>query len=279
MPCGICRKDGHNRRTCRRNSVPISIPTPKVKVVKKKRRESMPLESKWNQEEPTLNILGMNTDWTNRHPSISTQDDLINHLVDKSNGSNMHLGVFSELGKTSSTNLIERFKGNGFNTKLAYDHIALVWSSSFEVSSLIQSKKSNSFIGEYVVSDIGKYAGVVLELPNRNRVGFLGVHSYKQKQKRLNGYNLMNKWIESVDDLDEVVIAGDFNGSKKEISSIIQGKYAFDDSQHTTKAQNSLDNIIVQTYDYQNTCVDYSTELFSHYPIQAEVSLEEQSCL
>ena len=72
MPCGICRKDGHNRRTCRRNSVPISIPTPKVKVVKKKRRESMPLESKWNQEEPTLNILGMNTDWTNRHPTRKT---------------------------------------------------------------------------------------------------------------------------------------------------------------------------------------------------------------
>lgn len=189
------------------------------------------------------------------------------------------MGVFSELGAGSSLALVDRLgRGtHGFRGKLAYDHMALVWSPSFEFAEWTTTsgrRGDKTRIGKYVISDVGKYAGVILERGSC-KVALLGVHSPKQKGKRQQSYRLMSEYIEQYgDDVDEVIVAGDFNGNQSQVSEYISGKFAFDETTTTTKSNLCLDNIVVQNWDYHHTLVDRSNTLFSHYPISGAIGVE-----
>lgn len=220
--------------------------------------------------ENEINVLSVNGDWSNRSAELSDQTSLSNHMISVFNKFSMNLGVVSEVRAGSSKEILSRSGYGGKITKPGYDHMVLLWSPNFDVVERFRSRSSKNFIGEYYESKEGKYSGVILEHENY-ALAFFGIHSpRKQVNKRKESYRLLSKCIETCRDyVDDVIVAGDFNGNKREISEYIKGNYAFDCP--TTKSNMALDNIITQSSEYRKTLVDRSCPLLSHYPINGVV--------
>lgn len=275
MACSICRKAGHNKRTCSETGVakliysPSKVPSvqlpisPPKNTTKPLQLAQLPVKKSNNDDSISIPIAALNLDGSNRNAlvnSVATCQNYVSELL--SNTLNMPELI------TLSEAPTKRFCIPGYqqdNVSLNRDHTVTLWDTT----------KWRHM--ETHDSKMGKYIGIKLQsVANPNYyLMHLSTHLPHKKNKAL----ARNMLLRAVDELpqqceiNDIVVSGDMNATPLELSSMFSSDYHVlfsDQDPCTTNKQMRKDNIIVPA-DF--TCnmkhVHGDIDMFSHFPIAA----------
>lgn len=206
----------------------------------------------------------LNSDWSNRHPSINTIDKLCAEIVQIYSVETDFLSL-QEIKPTA----LKKLKNEGLtfeNAKIGYDHIALFY-----------NEQRWTPWNEFTYSNVGKYLGAIFCNENNEKIAIIAVHlPTKCKAKKQAAHRCLKDFAQELEnrhDLISTCIIGDFNTEPDELAQNFDTfNLAFNlDDPPTTAAGQRLDNVLFSDQ-FDSCSLSLRTpSVFTHYPATVEL--------